>query len=198
LATVYGIVTQHGGHIGVYSELGHGTTFKVYLPRRDAPVMLPPSTNVTPALCGGHEMILLVEDEPSVRDVAERILTTAGYRVLTAATPAEAINLFPAHATDISLLLTDVIMPGIDGPALYRQLAALRPELRVVFMSGYSKGIIQATTAYPHTLACIQKPFTADTLLQAIRSTLDMTIQEVSHDHNRPQPLYGVPDSSLD
>src|SRR5881396_2639989 len=160
LATVYGIVRQSGGHIAVDSAPGRGATFRIYLPRVEAP--LDPTDRPTPvtAPAAGSETILLVEDEHLVRLLARKVLERAGYRVLVAAGGAEALELAERYAGPIHLLLTDVVMPGMNGRALMRRLAPLRPDLRVLYMSGYAdEAVAQHGVLDPGT-AFLQKPFT--------------------------------------
>jgi CheY-like chemotaxis protein len=174
LATVFGIVQQSGGTVWAYSESGHGTTFKVYLPRVDAAAESPSSQSVE-HVRRGVETILLVEDEDQVREVALGILSRHGYRVLTARNAGEALLFCEQHVGPIHLLLSDVVMPQMSGPVLAKRLASLRPAMRVLFMSGYTDdaavrhGVIVAEVAY------LQKPLTVETLTRKVRSVLDAT-----------------------
>ena len=172
LATVYGIVKQSGGHVWVYSEPGRGTSFKIYLPRVTAPVESVGAATV-PTTLRGTETVLVVENEAPVRELARRMLEAKGYVVLTAAAPAEAIALVERHAPPIHLLLTDVIMPEMDGPTLARRLAAARPELRVLFVSGYANEAIVHQGVLDPGVAYLAKPFTADALARKVREVLD-------------------------
>jgi CheY-like chemotaxis protein len=171
LATVYGIVRQSGGHVWCYSERGVGTTFKVYLPRVDAVAARPGA--LPAAAAGGDETVLLVEDEPGVRQLASRILGRLGYRVLEAANGRAALDLAAAYDGPIHLVLTDAVMPEMSGPALSERLAATRPEARVLFMSGYTdddivrRGLLRAESDF------VQKPFTPDVLARRVREVLD-------------------------
>jgi two-component system, cell cycle sensor histidine kinase and response regulator CckA len=144
LATVHGIVKQSGGNIWVYSEPGHGTTFKIYLPQDFSASTTATGSRLAavPTLSSGNETILLVEDEEAVRDVAKRILRAAGYTVLTAASPDDALLACKAHPGKIHLLLTDVVMPQMSGRLLAERLALARPGIKVVYMSGYTDDAI--------------------------------------------------------
>jgi PAS domain S-box-containing protein len=171
LATVYGIVKQSGGHIWVYSEPGRGTTFKLYFPRVGAA-----ADEESPAALvvrGGKERILLVEDEVGVRGLAASILTGNGYRVWPASCGAEAMQIAAAQENGIDLLLTDVVMPDINGPRLATQLGTICPDLRVLYMSGYTDNVIVHNGMVDPGVAYLQKPFTPALLLNAVRRALD-------------------------
>jgi two-component system, cell cycle sensor histidine kinase and response regulator CckA len=173
LATCYGLVTQAGGRIWVYSEIGRGTTFKIYLPRAHGVAAKPASRAHEPAPRGGDETILLVEDEPAIRQAAERALVQAGYTVLSAETGAAALHKSRANEGPIHLLLTDVVMPEMSGKDLASQLASERPELKVLYMSGYTdNAIVHDGTLDPDVLF-LQKPFVPVTLLARVRAALD-------------------------
>ena len=173
LATVYGIVKQSGGHIWLYSELGHGTTFKVYLPRVEETAR--PEGAISPGvpLPGGSETILLVEDEEGVRDLAGRILELKGYKVVTALNPTEAVQVCERHEGPIHLLLTDVVMPTMSGRKLAEHLAFLRPGLEVLYMSGYTDNAIVSHGILEESTPFLQKPFTPDALARKVREVLD-------------------------
>ena len=141
LATVYGIVNQNNGFIKVYSEPGQGTVFKIYLPRFEGEEKLE-SKPVDVKSLSGSETILVVEDEEQILRLCQRVLESKGYTVITAANPGEAIILCEKYAGDIHLLITDVVMPSINGKELHERIQALRPEIRVFFMSGYTANII--------------------------------------------------------
>ena len=172
LATVYGIVKQSGGYIWIYSEPGLGTTVKVYFPRveeRAAPALARPERS-EPA--GGHETILLVEDEDSVRGLARRCLEARGYRVLSAHGGREALEVAEKHGDSIDLALTDVVMPEMSGPELVGRLRLLRPGLKAVFMSGYTDNAFDRQGIDEGT-AFLQKPFSAIGLAEKVREVLD-------------------------
>jgi len=173
LSTVYGIVRQSGGSISVYSEVGRGTTFKVYFPRVADPTS-PEDTQVPPddARLRGTEAVLLVEDEDSVRGLARSVLTTYGYCVLEAANGSEALLLSERFTGPIHLLLTDVVLPKLGGREVADRLTATRPAMRVLFMSGYTENaIVHDGTLDPDT-AFLQKPFIPERLARKVREVL--------------------------
>jgi two-component system cell cycle sensor histidine kinase/response regulator CckA len=172
LATVYGIVKQSDGYISVYSEPGRGSTFKIYLPRIDAP----PDTAPAPAKGGadrGTETILVVEDEPAVLTLSRRALEAQGYLVLAAGDAAAALRLVERHGGTIHMLLTDVVMPGLSGRDLADKLAARRPGIRVLYMSGYPGDAVVQHGELPPGSAFLQKPFSPDSLARKVRDVLD-------------------------
>jgi two-component system cell cycle sensor histidine kinase/response regulator CckA len=174
LSTIYGIVKQSNGYIWVYTELGLGTTFKVYLPRADGKVLLPHAGRTT-APPGKEEVetLLLVEDEAAVRELSKRILGRAGYRVLEAANGLEAERVFMEHRGEIDLVVTDVIMPDCGGPELLTRLRAHVPALRVLYMSGYTEQTVAHRAAISQS-PFVQKPFTAAELERQVRRALDL------------------------
>jgi len=174
LATVYGIVRQSGGHIAVSTAPGEGTTFTIYLPRvedAEAEGSLGPAPTRLPR---GSETILLMEDEAEVRAVTRDVLVQLGYRVLEVADPAEARRrLADQQHSAIALLLTDVVMPQMNGPELAAQLKARSPRLRVLYLSGYTSEAVSSRGISPSDIALLQKPFTPDELARKVREVLD-------------------------
>jgi CheY-like chemotaxis protein len=176
LSTVYGIVTQHGGSIEVQSECGRGTVFTVRLPPAAHPGVEDEEENMAVDVEGvrsGPETILLVEDDEPVRALADAILRRQGYVLLVAGDGIEALALLRQHSGPVDLLLTDVIMPEMNGQELYNQARAQRPGLRVIFMSGYATDVIAPHDALGEDPQFIQKPFTGRTLLARVRAVLD-------------------------
>ncbi len=173
LATVYGIVKQSGGHICVYSEPNQGTTFKIYLPRLEAAAQPAATFSTAEPLVGGSETILLVEDEEGVRDLAKRILELKGYKVITSSNPADAAQVVERYKEPIHLLLTDVVMPTMSGRQLAEHVAFLRPELKVLYISGYTENSIVPYGILKEGAPFLQKPFTPDSLTRKIREVLD-------------------------
>jgi two-component system, cell cycle sensor histidine kinase and response regulator CckA len=173
LATVYGIVKQSGGHIWVYSEPGRGTTFKIYLPRvEDAAVPAAPSP-VPPVSVRGSETVLLVEDEEMVRKLVHKVLKANGYTVLLAAEGIDAERVAEQHAGPIHLLMTDVVLPGINGKQVAQLLTAARPKIRVLYLSGYTDDAIVHHGVLESGVAFLQKPFTPAVLGRKVREVLD-------------------------
>jgi CheY-like chemotaxis protein len=173
LATVYGIVKQSGGNIWVYSEPDRGTTFKVYVPRVDEPVEELAPQALDRAALRGSETILIVEDEDQVRTLVRRVLESKGYTVLESNRGLTAIELAERHNAPIHLLVTDVVMPHMSGRALATALTAVRPSMRVLYMSGYtSNAIVHRGVLDPNT-PFLQKPFMPDALASKVREILD-------------------------
>ncbi len=173
LATIYGIVKQNSGFINVYSEPGQGTTFKVYLPRHGGNAPPTPKEDMAGSMAHGNETILLVEDEPMILDMTKTMLELHGYKVLPAATPGEAIRLAQEHAGDLHLLMTDVVMPEMNGRDLARNLLSLYPKLKCLFMSGYTANVIAHQGVLDEGVHFIQKPFSINDLAAKIREALD-------------------------
>jgi CheY-like chemotaxis protein len=177
LATVHGIVKQLGGDIYVYSELEHGTTFKVFFPRltklTDVVIATQEHRAVTPR---GSETILLAEDDEALRALGARVLGSLGYRVLVARTGKEALQIVADYTGSIDLIATDVVMPEMNGSQLVEKVLEARPDIRVLFMSGYTddevmrRGVIDGQTAF------LQKPFTPDLLAFKVREVLDVPV----------------------
>jgi CheY-like chemotaxis protein len=173
LATVYGIVKQNNGFICATSEPGKGTTFRICLPEIAAAPESTPVTRKTASPRGRGETILMVEDENSIRVTCGEFLNTLGYKVLVAETPGEALKLLAAHPGDIHLLLTDVIMPEMDGKQLAERIGALKPDIRVVFMSGYTDDVVVERSGLDEGVHFLAKPFSRDDLARKLRQVLD-------------------------
>lgn len=179
LATVYGIVKQSGGHIWVYSEVGRGSTFKVYLPQTDEPLQTAQAPPVTVNDVRGTETILIVEDEDLVRGFVEKVLSRHGYTVHAVADPARAIKFARVHQACIHLLLTDVVLPGMSGRTLAAELVHQHPESKVLYMSGYTDNAIVHHGVLEIGTQFMQKPFTADALAQKVRELLDSPVAPI-------------------
>jgi two-component system, cell cycle sensor histidine kinase and response regulator CckA len=178
LSMVYGIVKQSGGHIWTYSELGHGTTFKIYLPRTEEPA----DSNVSRrsgATISGNEQILLVEDDEKLRELAHSILTSCGYSVIVSSDTEHARLICEQRSSSIQLLLTDVVMPGISGRTLAQLLLLKNPKVKILYMSGYTENAIVHHGVLDSGTYFIQKPFTPSMLAGKVREVLD------SHDADR-------------
>lgn len=172
LATVYGIVKQNGGFVAVESQPGHGTVFRLYLPARPP---APAAMAAAPAarMTAGRETVLLVEDETSILQLQRVVLEKLGYTVLAAATAQEALSTAGQHAGRIDLLLTDVVMPEMNGRDLAARVQAMHPETRPVYMSGYTADVIAPAGVLEEGVAFIEKPFTAEQLAVKLRETLE-------------------------
>jgi len=173
LSTVYGIVQQCGGTVWVYSEVGHGTTFKIYLPCIETTAGVAAPSAPAGAVEGGSETVLVVEDEDKVRELVSEILTLYGYTVLMASTAGEALLVSEHHEGPIHLLVTDLIMPTMSGRELARRIATRRPETRALYLSGYTGDTIVRHGMLEADMAFLQKPFTVDGLTRKVREMLD-------------------------
>ena len=176
LATVYGVVKQHEGYIAVDSHVGRGTTFTIYLPAKANPI---PSSNPEPAQrdlqaeqTGSRGMVLVVEDNKMVRDLVVELLETSGYGVLAAETPAEAYEMAQVHPDIIDLLVTDVVMPGMNGQELYERLLEMKSRLPVLFISGYTSDVNVHSGSLEEGVNFLQKPFTCEQFIERVRQTL--------------------------
>jgi hypothetical protein len=170
LAMVYGIVKQAGGDIWVYSEIGRGTTFKLYFPK-----VVEPATDLRDdgaSAPQGAETILVVEDEQGVRELTTKMLKRLGYQVLPAASGAEALEIAKAHAGQIALAVTDVVMPNMSGAQLAAELRRAQPDLKVVFISGYTENAISQHGVLEEGVAFLAKPFTRESLARKLREIL--------------------------
>jgi CheY-like chemotaxis protein len=181
LSTVFGIVQQSAGTISVYSEPGCGTTFTIYFPQCEAaPAAL--QQEKTAPLRGGAETILLVDDAAPLRELIQEILADCGYTVLDAGEAAEALRIAEKHKGPLPLMITDVIMPGLSGSVLAERLTAARPEMRVLFMSGYANPAVVEHGVLGPDCGFLDKPFTRDALVRKVRTLLDLPIdRQVSH-----------------
>jgi CheY-like chemotaxis protein len=173
LATVYGIIRQSGGHIVVYSEPGRGTSFKIYLPRVDQPPPGPERPSGEHEVVGGSETVLVVEDDPGVREIATSMLARKGYHVLSAPEGAAAMAVARDYRGDIQLLVTDLVMPGMTGRAVAEALTAARPGIRVLFISGYTDDAVVRHQVLEAGAPYLQKPFTQRALAAKVREVLD-------------------------
>jgi len=173
LSTVYGIVKQSGGSIFVYSEPGKGATFKIYLPRIDQPVSRTMDPQVEVDTLRGSETVLVVEDEEAVRKLVDQTLRKYGYEVLEATNGTEALQICGTHPTPIRLMITDVVMPGMSGRELAARLREHHPEVRVLYMSGYTDDAVVRHGLLDASMFFLQKPFTPGMLVRKARETLD-------------------------
>jgi CheY-like chemotaxis protein len=172
LATVYGIVRQNGGFINIYSEPGKGTMFKIYFPRIMEEEIMELEKAVETPFSSGTGTILLVEDDAMVRGMAAALLEEIGYTVLIAKTPMEALSICEKRDTSIDLLLTDVVMPGMKGTELRDRIKALRPGMKVLFMSGYTSNVIVHHGVLEEGVRFIHKPFSMQDLAAKVRDAI--------------------------
>ncbi|MFC1833936.1 PAS domain S-box protein [Thermodesulfobacteriota bacterium] len=175
LATVYGIVKQHGGHISAYSEPGQGTTFKIFLPRVEAPLEEMSKTRGTHVDLSGNETILVVEDEVEVLDLTCEALEMLGYSPIKAGNPEEAIKISREFSDAVDLLLTDVVLPKMDGKSLFSQLAVHRPDMKILYMSGHTEDFIVHHGVLDQGVNFLHKPFTVLGLASKVREVLDQS-----------------------
>jgi PAS domain S-box-containing protein len=173
MAIVYGIIQQHNGCITVHSEMGKGTTFRIYLPLITGEIKELPAAGAMEPPPGGTEMILLAEDEATVRELHRMILEGAGYRVIEAVDGEDALEKFMEHMAEVDIIATDVIMPKIDGNSLYREIREIRPDMKVLFMSGYTKDIILERGILEDEFNYTAKPVKSFELLTSVREILD-------------------------
>jgi CheY-like chemotaxis protein len=174
LATVFGIVQQHQGWVNVYSEAGHGTTFRVYIPRLARVVIEEPEEPASTSMRGGSETILLAEDDAILRTSVNRTLSKLGYRVIEAADGAGALEVWRHHRDEIHLLITDMMMPGgMSGKALGETLLKEKPELNVIYVSGHSADVAGSEVSLEPDVNFLTKPFQARKLAQTVRRMLD-------------------------
>jgi CheY-like chemotaxis protein len=173
LSTVYGIVKQSGGFIWVYSELGKGSTFRVYLPRTEDSRDVPGKTVSPVEDLRGEKTILLVEDDESIRKLGVAILEKYGYMILSAGDGEEALQLAGAHEGEISLLLTDVVMPRMGGRELCDRIRQQRPEIKVLYMSGYTDNAIVHQGVLDQGTAFLQKPYSPTSLAKKVKEVLE-------------------------
>jgi CheY-like chemotaxis protein len=174
LATVYGIVKQSDGYIWVYSEPGRGTSFKIYLPRiaEEASADVIDRSGDAGAIPRGFETVLLVEDESGVRELAREYLETSGYKVIQASNGHEALELAAMYQEPIQLLMTDVVMPGISGRELADRISLIRPDIKILYMSGYTEQAVVHHGIMEEDTILLQKPFTLATLASKLREIL--------------------------
>jgi PAS domain S-box-containing protein len=173
LSTVYGIVKQSGGNLWVYSEVGYGTTFKLYLPRVDELSETDETRDMPAEPVRGRETVLLAEDEEQVRRMARTILEMYGYHVLEASNGNEAVSIYKEHEAEIDMLLTDAVMPQMSGRELREVLVSLCPDIKVLYMSGYTDDAIMRHGLLEQEIVFLQKPFTAEALVRKVREVLD-------------------------
>ena len=180
LATVYGVVKQSGGYIWVDSETGRGASFQIFLPQVEEPVAAIAVTAPMAQSIGGSETILLVEDAESLRKLTRSFLESHGYRVLVAENGEEAMRVEVQHSGKIDLLLTDVVMPGINGRVLSEKLLPKQPGMRVLYISGYTDSFIAGHGVLERGMTLLHKPYTEDALIGKVREVLDKRYPETA------------------
>lgn len=173
LATVHGIVTQHGGHIRVYSDIGSGTTFRIYFPAADHKELPNDSDRVSDTILRGNETVLVIEDDEQVRTMTVDLLASIGYKVLSAENGQETIQIIRDRGKDVDLILSDVILPDTNGKMLYDEISTIVPDKKVIFMSGYTTDVISHFNYLDADVNFIQKPFSIKDLANKIRSVID-------------------------
>ncbi len=193
LSTVFGIVTTCGGGIDVWSQVGHGTTFDLYFPRVNPQALTAHAMEPQGRLRQGSETILLVEDDTSVRDLVRNELVKIGYQVLEAKNGVEACLTATQQNCHVDLLLTDVVMPNMNGRELAQHLSVIKPNLRVLFISGYLDDICVNRGMDPHRTTFLQKPFTPDVLLRTVRALLDSSAPGTGNSPHPSSPSGSVP-----
>ena len=176
LSIIYGVVKQNGGFILVHSKVGQGTRFEIYLPRAEPEDTVEAAQHEPLDAPRGHETILLVEDEPPVREVVARFLRNAGYDVIAVSRGSEAIGLLQCEELHVDLLVSDVVLPAMDGKQLYERLHSMRPQLRVLFVSGYTDDVIAKHGVLERGVAFLEKPLSQEKLVRAVRTVLDRAV----------------------
>jgi PAS domain S-box-containing protein len=191
LSTVYGVVKQSGGYIAVDSEKGKGAAFSIFLPRTEQAVEAPEAASPQPLSVRGSETILLVEDAEPLRKLAHMFLKDNGYRVLTAGDGEEALQVAKQHAAPIQLLLTDVVMPGINGRVLAERLGPWQPGMKVLYMSGYTDSFIAGHGVLEEGIHLLHKPFTEDALTRKVREVLEtpVYVKRTDATNSKPAPV---------
>jgi signal transduction histidine kinase/CheY-like chemotaxis protein/HPt (histidine-containing phosphotransfer) domain-containing protein len=198
LAMVHGVVQQHSGWIYVYSEPGRGTTFKIYLPSVQAAVE-EETTRCAVAISGGTETILIAEDESIVRALTERLLTQAGYRVITAVDGQHAVELFQVHENELSLVLLDVVMPKLNGRNALQRMRESRPNIPAILCSGYDPHLAQEMLSDVKLVSLLEKPYDPHDLLRAVRNELDRVAEEASENERvSDERTIGAVDTSIE
>jgi hypothetical protein len=172
LSTVIGIVRSHGGFVDVWSEPGRGSTFKIHLPASDTAEATPGNGEVTRLLPGNGELVLVVDDHESIREVIKSTLEASNYRVLTASDGTECIALYVRNREEVQVVITDMVMPYLDGPSTIRTLQRLNPDVKVIAISGTADQIKPLTGSGDHHISFLQKPFSAGKLLLRLHETL--------------------------